>query len=61
MFLLRLMFLYWQQRAQDLFVDLQLCQLLLESSLTFMLTVSLFVWVNVTESGPKKGTDILRC
>lgn len=47
MFLLRLMFLYRQQRAQDLFVepyvDLQLCQLLLESSLYVTFTVSLFV------------------
>lgn len=65
MFLLRLMFLYQQQRAQDLFVepyvDLHLCQLLLESSLYVTLTVSLFVWVNITESGPRKGADILKC
>lgn len=59
------MFLYQQQRAQDLFIepyiDLQLCQLLLESSLYVTLTVSLFVWVNVSESGHKKDADILKC
>lgn len=65
MFLLRLMFLYRQQRAQDLFVepyvDLQLFQLLLESSLYLRLTVSLFVWVNVSKSSHKKDADILKC
>lgn len=59
------MFLYWQLRAQDLFVvpcvDLQLCQLLLESSLYVRFTVSLFVSVNVSESGHKKGAGILKC
>lgn len=51
------MFLYWQLRAQDLFVvpcvDLQLCQLLLESSL--------YVKLAVNVSGHKKDAGILKC